>query len=88
MQTGLDLRLSANTSINHLADWCYLKDNPMTEPLAIPIPEAARLSGIGRSTIYAEIKSGNLKIRKVGRRTIIAMSDLRAFLDSKSGEAP
>jgi predicted DNA-binding transcriptional regulator AlpA len=49
----------------------------MTEPLAVPIPEAARMSGLGRSTIYAEISKGNLKIRKVGRRTIVMMTDLR-----------
>lgn len=59
----------------------------MTEPLAVPIPEAARLGGVGRSTIYAEIKSKRLKIRKVGRRTIVAMDDLRAWLASKIGEA-
>jgi excisionase family DNA binding protein len=59
----------------------------MTEPLAVPIPEAARMSGLGRSTIYAEISKGNLKIRKVGRRTIVMMTDLREFLDSKIGEA-
>ncbi|MEP6826598.1 MAG: helix-turn-helix domain-containing protein [Aestuariivirga sp.] len=59
----------------------------MIEPLAVPIPEAARLGGVGRSTIYAEIKSKKLKIRKVGRRTIVAMDDLRAWLASKIGEA-
>ncbi len=59
----------------------------MTEPLAVSIPDAARSSGVGRSTIYAEISKGNLKFRKVGRRTIIAMDDLRAWLASKSGEA-
>jgi excisionase family DNA binding protein len=59
----------------------------MTEPLAVPIPEAARLGGVGRSTIYAEISKGNLKIRKVGRRTIIAMDDLRDWLASKVDEA-
>ena len=58
----------------------------MTEPLAVPIPEAARLSGCGRSTLYAEISKGNLKIRKVGRRTIVAMDDLRNWLASKVGE--
>ena len=63
------------------------KDTPMTEPLAVPIPEAVRLSGCGRSTIYAEISKGNLKIRKVGRRTIVAMDDLRNWLASKNGEA-
>lgn len=56
----------------------------MTEPLAVPIPEAARLGGVGRSTIYAEIAKGNLKIRKVGRRTIVAMDDLREWLASKT----
>ena len=59
----------------------------MIEPLAVPIPEAARLGGVGRSTIYSEISKGNLKIRKVGRRTIIAMDDLREWLASKIGEA-
>lgn len=58
----------------------------MTEPLAVPIPEAARLSGCSRSTLYAEISKGNLKIRKVGRRTIVAMDDLRNWLASKVGE--
>jgi len=56
----------------------------MTEPLAVPSPEAARLGGVGRSTIYSEIAKGNLKIRKVGRRTIVAMDDLREWLASKT----
>ena len=59
----------------------------MTEPLAVPIPEAARLSGCGRSTIYSEISKGHLKIRKIGRRTIISMDDLKSWLASKVGEA-
>jgi excisionase family DNA binding protein len=59
----------------------------MNEPLAVPIAEAARLGGVGRSTIYAEISKGNLRIRKVGRRTIVAMDDLRNWLASKTPEA-
>ena len=59
----------------------------MIEPLAVPIPEAARLGGVSRSTIYAEVSKGNLKIRKVGRRSIIAMDDLRSWLTSKTEEA-
>jgi hypothetical protein len=42
----------------------------MTNPLAIPIPEAARLGGIRSSTIYAKISRDNLKVRKVGRLKI------------------
>lgn len=59
----------------------------MTEPLAVPILEAARLSGVGRSKLYQEISLGNLKVRKIGRRTIVAMDDLREWLASKIGEA-
>ena len=59
----------------------------MDEPLAVTIVEAARLGGVGRSTIYSEISKGNLKVRKVGRRTIVAMDDLRNWLASKIVEA-
>jgi excisionase family DNA binding protein len=58
----------------------------MTEPLAVPIPEAARLGGVGRSLIYSEIAKGNLRIVKIGRRTIVMMDDLRAWLASKTKE--
>lgn len=54
----------------------------MTEVLAVPIPEAARIGGVGRSTIYAEISRGHLKTRKVGRRTIVMVDDLKAWLAS------
>lgn len=59
----------------------------MTEPLAVPIPEAARISGVGRSKIYDEISNRNLRIVKIGRRTVIMMDDLRTWLASKAKEA-
>jgi excisionase family DNA binding protein len=46
------------------------------------IEEAARFLGIGRSLTYAEIKSGRLKARKVGRRTIILHEDAERYLRS------
>ncbi|PZF75272.1 DNA-binding protein [Aestuariivirga litoralis] len=55
----------------------------MFEPLAVPIPEAARLTGCGRSTLYSEIAKGNLRIRKIGSRTLIAIEDLRSWLATK-----
>jgi excisionase family DNA binding protein len=55
----------------------------MLEPLAVPITEAARLTGCGRSTLYSEIAKGHLRIRKIGARTLIAMEDLRSWLASK-----
>jgi excisionase family DNA binding protein len=36
----------------------------------------------GRPKIFAEIKAGNLKARKLGRRTLILDSDVREWLAS------
>lgn len=49
---------------------------------AFTIPEACKICGIGRSSLYSEMKSGRLKASKVGRRTIIRSSDLDAWLES------
>ena len=54
--------------------------NPNGVPLAHTIEAAARISTCGRTLIYAAIKAGDLKARKVGRRTIILDGDLRDWL--------
>lgn len=56
----------------------------MIEPLAVPIAEAARLGGVGRSTIYSEIAKGELPVHKIGRRTVVTMENLRVWLASKA----
>jgi hypothetical protein len=54
-----------------------------SEPgLAHTIEGTARNSKYGRTLLYAEIKAGNLKARKIGRRTIILDEDLRRWLPS------
>jgi excisionase family DNA binding protein len=50
--------------------------------LAHSIEDAARRTSCGRTLIYAAIKSGALKARKVGRRTVILDEDLRTWLAS------
>ena len=49
-------------------------------PLALGIVDAARVAGVGRSTIFDEIKAKRLKARKAGRRTLILHDDLLAWL--------
>jgi excisionase family DNA binding protein len=44
------------------------------------ITETCSLTGLGRDTIYAAIRSGKLIARKLGRRTLITNDDLHQFL--------
>jgi excisionase family DNA binding protein len=50
------------------------------EPLAVSPGEAARLSGLGRTTIYNALGSGALKSIKIGKRRLITIEALRAWL--------
>ena len=49
-------------------------------PKAFSPSEAARISGVGRTTIFAEIKQHRLTARKCGRRTLILEDDLLQWL--------
>jgi hypothetical protein len=51
-----------------------------TQKLAHSVAEFAKLSGVCRSLLYLAIKSGHLKIRKAGRRTLILREEGQAWL--------
>jgi excisionase family DNA binding protein len=50
------------------------------DPLAVSVHAATRVSGIGRTRLYEAIGSGELASCKVGKRRLILMEDLRAWL--------
>ena len=50
--------------------------------LAVTLREASALSGLGRSTLYKLFGQGRLTPRKVGKRTLILVSELEAFMAS------
>lgn len=53
----------------------------LTPPLLHRIEEAARiLGGIGRTTMYAEIKAGRLKTVKIAGRSFIAQAELERYV--------
>jgi excisionase family DNA binding protein len=54
---------------------------PMTEPLAVRIPEACRMIGIGRSKLYELIADGTIEIVKIGSVTVIPVSQLKALVE-------
>jgi len=46
----------------------------MHSPIAVTIPEAVKVTGMSRTSIY--------EARKAGRRTLISFADLEAYLAS------
>lgn len=50
-------------------------------PLAVSIEEAARRAGVGRGYLYQQITQGRLRARKAGRRTLVTLADLAAWLE-------
>lgn len=54
----------------------------VTERRAYSVASFGQSFGVGRSTIYEEIRAGRLKIRKAGARTLITHDDAMAWLNA------
>jgi excisionase family DNA binding protein len=48
--------------------------------LAFSVEQAAEQANCSRAYLYNEIKDGNLRAKKMGRKTIILGEDLTAYL--------
>lgn len=51
------------------------------QTLLVTVEEAARLLGIGRTTMFELIARGNIKSVRLGRRRLIARKNLESFVD-------
>jgi excisionase family DNA binding protein len=60
----------------------------MQDALAVNIPEAARRLGLSPRTVATLVSRGHLMSRKVGRRRIIPVLALEAFLRNDHGPKP
>lgn len=54
----------------------------MNTPITVTIPDAVKATGMSRTSIYEALKRGDLTARKAGRRTLILVADLEAYLAS------
>jgi excisionase family DNA binding protein len=54
---------------------------PRTRPIAVSPAEAARLAGIGRTRLYAELGSGALPSFRIGTRRLIRLVDLERWVE-------
>lgn len=57
------------------------------EPLNVAIPEAARLIGCGRSTVYNLLNSGQLRSISLGSRRLVTMESIRQLNDTLASKA-
>ncbi len=59
---------------------CSTADMDIKERLLYSPEEAAELLGIGRTTLYALIKAGELHTVKIGRRTLLLRDELQDYV--------
>jgi excisionase family DNA binding protein len=55
-------------------------DKPDPEKLAYSIREAAQVSSLGRTTLYAHIAAKRLRAVRIGGRTVIPADSLHALI--------
>jgi excisionase family DNA binding protein len=49
------------------------------DPIFLPIPDACRILGVGRSKLYQLIAAGEITTRKIGRKTLIPREEIASF---------
>lgn len=50
-------------------------------PLSVSVEEAARMTGTTRSGIYEVMAKGDLQTFKLGKRRLILMTELKAWIE-------
>jgi len=53
-----------------------------TNQMSYTLDEAVKLTGLGKTRLYEELKAGRLKAVKIGRRTLVPHSNLQEWLKS------
>ena len=57
--------------------------NIQVEPILCSITEAGRALGLGRSKVYELINEGNLETVHIGRRRLIHIESIEAFVNKR-----
>lgn len=61
------------------------ENSPKHPPIAVSPDEAARLAGIGRTSLYAALAKGDLLSIKIGTRRLIRVDAIRDWLEQNEG---
>ncbi|HEY1878455.1 MAG TPA: helix-turn-helix domain-containing protein [Caulobacteraceae bacterium] len=54
--------------------------NPADFPMVYSVPEALAMLGICRSTFYRQVRRGNLRLSKIGARTVVQRHELERLI--------
>ena len=54
--------------------------SPIQDRLTLTIPEALKATGIGRTKFYEEVGAGRIKVVRIGRRVLVPVDGLRAWV--------
>jgi excisionase family DNA binding protein len=52
------------------------------ERLAVSVERAATMAGVGRTTLYAALSAGSLQSLKIGKRRLIKVQALEAWINA------
>ncbi len=63
-----------------------MEQQPEIKARALTVQEAAKYIGVRESTIYKLSKEGKIALLKIGRRTVVEVTNLDAFMDTLSGK--
>jgi excisionase family DNA binding protein len=58
-----------------------MESSMATTKLTYSVAEFASTVGISRSQVYLEIKNGHLTVAKIGKRTLVPVSEAQQWLD-------
>ena len=53
----------------------------MVDELLLTIPQCCRLAAIGRTKFYELVARGEIPIRKIGKKSLIAAADLKCWAE-------
>ncbi len=59
---------------------------PVIDPFLLTVPQAARVLGISRHTLYKLIHKGELRCIHIGRASRVSVADLRRWLQAREQE--
>jgi excisionase family DNA binding protein len=63
------------------------EEKQVARPLAVSIAEACELIGVGRTTMWALIKTGRVKTVNIGRRRLVIFSSLEMLFSKPEAGA-